>query len=258
MIVIPMAGLSSRFAKAGFTVPKYQLEAHGASLFAYSILSFSAYFASHEFLFVYREVDGTGAFIRRECARLGVRHARFVALSAPTAGQAETVILGLELGEVADETPLTIFNIDTFRPGLTLPEDGANGGAAGVLEVFEGEGEGWSFVLPDPRRPGFVLEAAEKRRISNLCCTGLYHFARAGDFRRAYKHPAAAVGEAETRERYVAPLYNALIRDGLEVAFAKIDSGDVIFCGVPDEYRDFLAAPDQAARLLAGWTPSLV
>lgn len=29
MIVIPMAGMSSRFFKAGYTQPKYMLEAHG-------------------------------------------------------------------------------------------------------------------------------------------------------------------------------------------------------------------------------------
>ncbi|ECR5117115.1 capsular biosynthesis protein, partial [Salmonella enterica] len=33
MIIIPMAGLSSRFFKAGYTKPKYELKAHDKTLF---------------------------------------------------------------------------------------------------------------------------------------------------------------------------------------------------------------------------------
>ena len=40
MIVIPMAGLSSRFTKAGYTKPKYMLPLAGKSVFAHSIESF--------------------------------------------------------------------------------------------------------------------------------------------------------------------------------------------------------------------------
>ncbi|TOH10549.1 capsular biosynthesis protein, partial [Vibrio parahaemolyticus] len=44
MIVIPMAGMSSRFFKAGYKLPKYMLEAHGKSLFEHSLRSFESYF----------------------------------------------------------------------------------------------------------------------------------------------------------------------------------------------------------------------
>lgn len=55
MIVIPMAGMSSRFFKAGYTQPKYMLEAHGQTLFEHSVNSFAAYFASTPFLFIVRK-----------------------------------------------------------------------------------------------------------------------------------------------------------------------------------------------------------
>ena len=44
MIVIPMAGLSSRFFKASYDIPKYMLTAHDESLFDHSVKSFSQYF----------------------------------------------------------------------------------------------------------------------------------------------------------------------------------------------------------------------
>ena len=40
MIVIPMAGLSQPFTRAGYDRPKYMLEAHGRTLFDQAVLSF--------------------------------------------------------------------------------------------------------------------------------------------------------------------------------------------------------------------------
>ena len=51
MFIIPMAGLSSRFFKAGYTKPKYQLDLNGESIFAWSVKSFVQYFKSDKFIF---------------------------------------------------------------------------------------------------------------------------------------------------------------------------------------------------------------
>lgn len=72
MIVIPMAGLSSRFKNAGYTKPKYMLEAHGKTLFNHSVSSFQKYFSSEKFLFIALDVNDTYEFIRSECLSLGI------------------------------------------------------------------------------------------------------------------------------------------------------------------------------------------
>ena len=41
MIVFPMAGLSSRFYKEGYTKPKFELSLGGVTVFERSVLSFS-------------------------------------------------------------------------------------------------------------------------------------------------------------------------------------------------------------------------
>ena len=46
MFVIPMAGLSSRFFKAGFEVPKYQLSIADTIVFDLAIKSFERYFST--------------------------------------------------------------------------------------------------------------------------------------------------------------------------------------------------------------------
>ena len=246
MFVFPMAGLSRRFTEAGHDRPKYMLQAHGRSLFAHAVGGFSAYFATHPFLFIARDVAGTPHFVQEECARLGIAQARLVLLEAPTAGQAETVALGLVRAEVPDATPLTLFNIDTFRPGFRHPTAFAVEGPQavdGYLEVFRGSGPNWSYVRPDPVQPGRVRATTEKVPVSDLCCTGLYHFRSAGLFLHAYRRFAA--GEAAAmglRELYVAPMYNLLLRGAADVRYHLIHPDTVIFCGVPAEYEAFLAA----------------
>jgi hypothetical protein len=239
MIVIPMAGLSRRFAEAGYKQPKYMLEAHGSSIFAHAVGSFSAFFDTLPFLFILRDVAGTRAFVEQECRRLGVRDARIVALDAPTRGQAETVALGLAGSGVGAGPPVTIFNIDTFRPGFRFPDGWDMATVDGYLEVFRGAGANWSYVRPDPAGRNRVAETAEKRPISELCCTGLYHFRSAALFAEAYEHLAAA-GTTGLPELYVAPIYNQLIRRGCDIRYHLIGADEVIFCGVPAEYDAFL------------------
>lgn len=243
MIAIPMAGLSARFSKAGYNRPKYMLQLGDGCVFDRSVASFSAYFQDTPFLFSFRDVSGTGAFVAERVAALGIRTALLVALDAPTRGQAETVALGLERAAVDPATPLTIFNIDTFRPGFAFPPIAAQPGSDGYLEVFEGTGENWSFVRPDPADPSRVAETAEKRAISDLCCTGLYHFARAGDLLQAFR---AGLADAALRgpgeELYVAPLYNWLIGRGGRIDYNVVLREEVIFCGVPVEYEALAGA----------------
>jgi len=234
MIVIPMAGASRRFAEAGYDRPKYELMLDGRTVFAHAVGSFSACFADTPFLFIVGPTPGAADFVARACAALGVSEARIVALDRMTAGQAETVELGLAACGAADEAPLTIFNIDTFRPGFRFPDEPWAARSDGYLEVFRGAGANWSYVRPAHGDEPRVVETAEKRPLSDLCCTGLYHFAAAGAFRRALDLERSAPQAAEL---YVAPLYNHLIAAGARIHYRLIAPQEVIFCGTPAEYQ---------------------
>jgi hypothetical protein len=238
MIVIPMAGLSRRFADAGYQLPKYMLPLGGKTVFDHAVESFRALFDEVPFLFIGRDIADTGMFVERSCRALGVRSPLVVMLDAPTTGQAETVELGLYRAGISDDAPITIFNIDTFRPGFHFPTRAWWSASDGYLEVFKGAGPNWSYVRPSPTEEGGVIETAEKRPISDLCCTGLYHFARAGSFTAALaqerQHPSAP-------ELYVAPLYNHLLAAGQRIYFEVVDISQIVFCGIPAEYETLVA-----------------
>lgn len=238
MIVIPMAGLSRRFTVAGYDVPKYMLPLAGKSVFAHAVGSFSELFATTPFLFIARSVADTEAFVRHECTMLGIADARLAILEQETAGQAETVELGLHETGVPDDEPVTIFNIDTFRRAFQFPTAPWFATSDGFLEVFRGAGANWSYVGPNENSADPLVErTTEKDPISDLCCDGLYHFARAGDFRSALTQERA---RPSLPELYVAPLYNHLIRQGRLIHYDVVADDSITFCGVPAEYQALL------------------
>ncbi len=239
MIVIPMAGLSRRFTLAGYALPKYMLPVGDTTVFAHAVGSFAGLFAGTPFLFIGRHIADTEAFLRRECARLGIADARIAMLEQETAGQAETVELGLGQAAVGDAEPVTIFNIDTFRARYAFPEAAWFGSSDGYLEVFHGSGANWSYVGPAEEAGGepLVARTTEKQPISDLCCDGLYHFARAADFRSALAQERAS---PTLSELYVAPLYNHLIRIGRRIHYDVVPERVITFCGVPAEYEAVL------------------
>lgn len=236
-----MAGLSSRFKKAGYTKPKYMLEAHGKTLFTHSINSFQKYFNSEKFLFIALDVDNTKEFINSECLNLGIEDFNIIILDAPTQGQAQTVYQGLLATDVSMDESLLIFNIDTFRPGFTYPDTFNINNIDGYLETFIGEGSNWSNILPANESKYTVEITAEKREISQYCCTGLYFWRRIRDFIRVFKdYQQESLKDLDAGEYYIAPMYNKFIKNGADIRYSVIGTDEVIFCGVPAEYELFI------------------
>ncbi len=131
---------------------------------------------------------------------------------------------------------LLIFNIDTFRPDFKLPSELDFNTLDGYLEVFETEGENWSFVLPENKNSNRVTKTTEKDRISSLCSSGLYYFKYTVDFKNIFKKVFSKKDKSKN-EYYIAPMYNYMISDKKGVRFSKILLNKVIFCGTPEEYE---------------------
>lgn len=241
MIVIPMAGRSSRFFDAGYNEPKYMLKAHGRSLFNHSVKSFEKYFALERFIFITNAEFNASSFVAVECVSLGIVDYVIVELEEPTRGQAETVYLGLSKNNLTVDEHLVIFNIDTIRPGLDLVAIRDHKSSSGYLETFIGSGANWSNILPKDTRVQTVALVAEKQEISKYCCTGLYVWKSYIEFIRVFeklRDQNISIG-SEENELYVAPMYNVLIAEGQEVHYTIVDVHDVVFAGVPAEYEDF-------------------
>ncbi len=231
MIVIPMAGNSSRFFNAGYSTPKYTLPLRQGTVFDWSLRSFERLFETEFFLFITREGEDVYSFVTRRATALGIRQFEVVQLPFPTKGQADTVRQGLELGGINRDERLVIFNIDTFRPNAVVsPLPGCDG----WLEVFHASGDHWSFIEIDSADSTSVTRCAEKTRISDLCCTGLYVFEASEIFLEALEIECKA---PSLNELYVAPLFNHLISRGHKIGWMQVPSQEVVLAGTPLEYE---------------------
>ena len=236
-VIITMAGFGRRFLDAGYTVPKYRIDAHGRSLFQWSMLSLRSFIeAGSRFVFVVRAADEAADFIRAEAEALGIGDPGIVEIDAPTDGQATTALHAAQA--VRDHArPMLIYNIDTFVHPDTLPADAVRG--SGWIPCFPAAGDHWSFARTDEDER--VLEVREKVRISDHATVGLYWFDSFSRYEDAYQAYYSEVGRLELSERYVAPLYNQLIETGASVYVHQVPLDAVIPLGVPAEVEQFLA-----------------
>lgn len=248
MIVIPMVGRSRRFFEAGYAQPKYRLELAGQSVFALAVGSFKAIAQHEDLLIVCLAQDQVAEFARAELARIGIHRGRVVELPKMTAGQADTVSQGLAAVGVADDEPVLIFNIDTFRPGFRYPAAFDVKAVDGYLECFIGSGANWSNAVPAAPGSNRVIRTSEKRQESEFCCTGLYYFSTAAAFERAYRTECEAhrQGGGQASELYVAPIYNHLIEQGADIRLEVVPLSQVLFCGVPAEFEALRDQPPMA------------
>jgi dTDP-glucose pyrophosphorylase len=234
-LIITMAGESSRFRQAGYTQPKYRLKVNDRSLFSWSIESVRNFVdAGWQLCFIGRAMDlSLREFIEDELRQFGSPRFELVSLDKPTDGQATTAVKARPY--VADDEACAIYNIDTYVDPTVLLSESFNGD--GWIPCFPGEGDSWSFAVSDDAN--LVSEVREKIRVSTHCTVGFYGFRTFKLFTEAYEKGTQASGAAETKERYIAPLYNVLIDEGLEVRNHCLPGDSVIPLGTPTEVSTF-------------------
>ncbi len=208
-VVITMAGLGSRFRKAGYKVPKYQIEAHGRTLFDWSMESLKGFAdPENDYIFVVRKEDDAEEFIRSSCEKIGITNVTVIGIDYLTDGQATTAMLAKDVWD--KESALMIYNIDTYVEAYEMKTGQIAGD--GFIPCFHAPGDHWSFAKLDAN--GKVVEVREKERISDNCTLGAYYFKTCALYEQLYNEYYTSEEKLEKGEKYVAPLYNYLISKG--------------------------------------------
>jgi len=228
-----MAGKSSRFFNEGYDIPKYMLPLNGNSnVFKESVKSFQNYFKTDFFLFITRSDFEVKDFVEKECNFLGIKNFEIVSLDNDTRGQADTVKIGLQKTKYNKDEEIYIFNIDSIRVNFTKPTSTFLTDSEGYLEVFEGEGDHWSFIEAD--KNNLVKRTTEKIRISNLCSNGLYYFSSVSLFNQTFNNIEL---DNIYNELFIAPMYNHIIKLNNIVKYRLLDKTQTLFSGTPSEYK---------------------
>ncbi len=233
-IVITMAGIGSRFRKAGYQIPKYQIKACKRTLFEWSMESLAGFYdEANTYFFIVRREDDASGFITEKCRAAGIHRVRVIELEEQTDGQATSALLAKEFWN--QNLPLLIYNIDTYVEAGEMRTEQLAGD--GFIPCFHAQGDHWSFVKLDESQK--AIEVREKQRISDNCTLGAYYFKSCGLYERLYEEYYSKNENLEKGEKYVAPLYNYLIGQGGEVRISIIDKKKVHVLGTPEELQVF-------------------
>lgn len=234
-IVITMAGLGSRFRKAGYQVPKYMIEAHGKTLFEWSMESLTGFYdETNDYIFIVRSEDESEDFIRSKCKELNINNVTVIGIDYLTDGQATTAMLGSKHWDKA--SALMIYNIDTYVEAGQMNASQVAGD--GFIPCFHADGDHWSFVKLDDE--GKAIDVKEKVRISDNCTLGAYYFKSCKLYEDLYNEYYSSNENLEKGEKYVAPLYNYLISKGGDVRISNVDYDKVHVLGTPEELNVFI------------------
>jgi NDP-sugar pyrophosphorylase family protein len=237
-IVIPMAGRGSRFAVAGYPMPKPLIPVHGRPMIA-TVVDNLRPSQPHVFTFLCQQSQLATYGLRRllESTAPGCR---VIPIEGITAGAACTVLLARDL--IDHEQPLMIANCDQW---IDVDIDHyldhfGNDGHDGLIMTMTADSPKWSYVRRDGE--GRVCEVVEKQVVSHEATVGIYNFARGRDFVAAADEMIAA-DERVQGEFYVAPVYNRMLSRGARVRTCPIGSvGNGMYgLGVPEDLEQFHA-----------------
>ena len=234
-IVVPMAGRGSRFAQAGYQMPKPLIDVHGRPMIEYVTRNICP-ICGHRFIYIcqqeHLEQYGLAEKLRRisgDCVIVTVDHI--------TEGAACTVLLAEKY--IDNEDALMIANSDQYVDTDINAYLAEGKDYDGLIMTMPADDPKWSFIRYDEN--GFVTIVREKEVISNEATVGIYNYKHGKDFVR-YAHQMIEKNIRVNGEFYVAPVYNEMIEAGKKIVFCDIGAG-MHGLGTPEDLDKFLAAP---------------
>jgi NDP-sugar pyrophosphorylase family protein len=227
-IVLPMAGKGSRFRKNGYKESKPFIDINGRYMIEHVIQNLGIQFDSNfKFIIICQKTDFEKYDFNFINKLIGHDNVEVITLDKTTEGAACTLLTAREF--IDNKVPLLSFNSDQmidYDANETFSRMSLHDGG---MPCFYGESEDWSYAKTD--KDGYVLEVAEKKKISDDATAGYYYWSRGSDFVK-YADQMIAADDRINNEFYVAPVYNYAIKDGKKIVITHVDK--VYELGTPD------------------------
>tara|TARA_B000000532_G_scaffold109413_1_gene87846 strand:+ start:63 stop:1217 length:1155 start_codon:yes stop_codon:yes gene_type:complete len=227
-ILVPMAGLGSRFIKEGFKVPKQIINIKDKHLIDISLDCLN--YKDCNLIFVLRDEHVYNHHMDELLIKKFGADISIVVLDQLTDGSVCSCLFAESL--IDNDAPLVIHTLDIeFRPVFD-PHVMETLDADGLILTFKSNSTNYSYAQLD--KDGNVTKTAEKKAISPNACVGIYGFKKGSDFCK-YAREMIERDLRTKNEFYISPLYNVLIEDGKKIITESVDKMHIF--GTPDEYH---------------------
>ncbi|HEG5396488.1 TPA: glycosyltransferase family 2 protein [Campylobacter coli] len=234
-VVIPMAGLGSRFAKAGFIKPKPFIDVLGKPMIV-RVLE-NLYIPNANYILIARKEHLESEKVLVETIKSKF-NAYFINIDKLTEGTACTILYAKKM--IDNEMPLMIANSDQIVD-IDINEyikDCTERRLDGSILTFVDKEKNpkWSFAKLDS--DGTVEYVKEKEVISDIATVGIYYFSKGNIFVDS-AISMIIQNDRVNGEFYTCPVYNYAIKNGAKVGIYNIDFKQMHGIGTPEDLQKY-------------------
>jgi len=235
-ILIPMAGLGSRFAKAGYEKPKPFIDVAGKPMISRVMENLHVYGARFILVAQREHLKKEAGLVKDILDKYDVR---FVSIDGVTEGTACTVLVAQEY--INNDTPLLIANADQIvdMDIADFIKDAQERNLDGSILCFRDDNRDpkWSFAKTDMN--DLVTQVKEKEAISDMATTGIYYFATGLSFVESANR-MIEVDDRVNGEFYTCPTYNYMIDKNLRIGVYELPESSMHGIGTPNDLNNYL------------------
>lgn len=236
-IVLPMAGRGSRFAEAGYVLPKPLIEIHGVPMIKVVVDNLAPKI-EHRFIFVAQQ-EHIDKYDLTPKLKSYAKNVEVIGINGITEGQVCTALLAKKFFN--NDEPLMNANSDQFIDfDINEYLDAMNSKILdGMIMTMKSQNPKWSYARTDEN--GLVIETAEKKVISLDATVGIFNFKKGSDLVRSAEQMIAD-NIRVNNEFYTCPCYNYLIKEGKRIGIYPIgkEYDGMYGLGIPSDLDFFL------------------
>lgn len=235
-IVIPMAGLGSRFASVGYEKPKPFIDVDGKPMIV-RVLDNLNYPNANYILIARKEHLEREVLLVKQIEK--EYNVTFIGIDKLTEGTACTVLYARKY--INNDLPLLIANSDQIVD-VSIPDfindcfDRSLDGSILTFKDLELNPK-WSFAKLNDN--DLVIEVKEKEAISEFATVGIYFFNKGSEFVNSAVDMIIE-NDRVNNEFYTCPVYNYLITEGAKIGIYNIDQNKMYGIGTPEDLNEYL------------------
>lgn len=229
--IICAAGEGKRFSSAGVLAPKPQIWLKGKTFLERALDSLPLQDGDNIIFITQKEhkLDDPSEMLGKYQLDLG---SSWLQIEGTTRGQLDTFLLAENY--CRGDGPIAIWNCDTYFSSKDLLRDQQDSELDGVVPCGKMSGDRWSFFRTDDKLN--LLEAVEKKRISEWASVGYYFFKDKERIFILSKELLAGPPAPGQAEYYVSFLYPSLIEEGAKIKVCEVD--EFLPFGTPEDVQN--------------------
>jgi dTDP-glucose pyrophosphorylase len=234
-IVIPMAGLGSRFSKNGIKTPKPLIEVNGKTLIEHSVESLGI---PGRYIFITRKYDDgeDNESLSRILKRLDPKSLE-IQIDHTTSGCSETCLYARE--HIDNDEELIITNCDQLMnwDANSFMETVSPSYVDGAVVLFKSKDPKNSFAKVSG---GCISNIVEKKPISDDALVGIHYWKQGSDFVSSSENLLKHFRSSGLPECYISETYNYLIKQEKNILSFFIPKNSYVPLGTPEDVSIYM------------------